>query len=248
MRQIILVSLLLLIVTWNGAGQAPDVSAPTGRPISWGKLIPNVASDQKRVWLFPWSVAHGKAWKPALAVTATVAVLVALDPADTPHFRRTSSFGRFNSIFSSNNTTLATAIVPASFYVAGLAARNSYARGTALLAGEAVADAEILTAVMKAVDRRLRPSAVPVNGDFSDTWFRGQSRSGSFPSGHTIAAFSVATVFSRRYHEHRWAPYVAYGLAGLIGFSRVSLSAHFPSDVFMGAALGYSISRFAVLR
>ena len=45
-----------------------------------------------------------------------------------------------------------------------------------------------------------------------------------------------------------WAPYAAYGLAGVIGFSRISLLSHFPSDVFMGAALGYSISRFVVLR
>ena len=55
---------------------------------------------------------------------------------------------------------------------------------------------------------------------------------GGFPSGHTIAAFSIATVFAERYHRHRWVPWTAYGLAGLIGFSRVTLQAHFPSDVF----------------
>jgi membrane-associated phospholipid phosphatase len=70
---------------------------------------------------------------------------------------------------------------------------------------------------------------------------------GSFPSGHSIAAFSVATVFARRYPTHRWLPYVAYGLAATVGFSRVSLSAHFPSDVFLGAALGVAVSRFTVL-
>ena len=68
------------------------------------------------------------------------------------------------------------------------------------------------------------------------------------PSGHTIAAFSIATVVARRYRKHRWVPFVAYGLAGVVGFSRMTLSAHFASDVFMGASLGYSISRFAVLR
>jgi len=39
-----------------------------------------------------------------------------------------------------------------------------------------------------------------------------------------------------------------YGMAALVGFSRLSLSAHFMSDVFMGGALGYTISRFTVLR
>jgi hypothetical protein len=37
-------------------------------------------------------------------------------------------------------------------------------------------------------------------------------------------------------------------VAGTIGFSRITLQAHFPAEVFLGAALGYSISRFAVLR
>jgi membrane-associated phospholipid phosphatase len=37
-------------------------------------------------------------------------------------------------------------------------------------------------------------------------------------------------------------------MAALVGFSRLTLSAHFASDVFVGAALGYSVSRFAVLQ
>jgi len=43
-------------------------------------------------------------------------------------------------------------------------------------------------------------------------------------------------------------PWVAYGLAGVVGLSRLNAQAHFPSDIFFGAALGYSVSHFAVLR
>jgi membrane-associated phospholipid phosphatase len=39
-----------------------------------------------------------------------------------------------------------------------------------------------------------------------------------------------------------------YGMASAISFSRVTSSAHFPSDVFLGAALGYTITRFEVLK
>jgi membrane-associated phospholipid phosphatase len=63
-----------------------------------------------------------------------------------------------------------------------------------------------------------------------------------------MAAFSVATIVARQYGNHRWVPYVAYGLAAVVGFSRLPLNVHFLSDVFMGGALGYSISRFTVLR
>jgi membrane-associated phospholipid phosphatase len=37
-------------------------------------------------------------------------------------------------------------------------------------------------------------------------------------------------------------------LAAAIGFSRATLSSHYLSDVFMGGALGYAVTRFTVLR
>jgi membrane-associated phospholipid phosphatase len=179
--------------------------------------------------------------------------LVASDPQTAPYFRTTRSFQGFNSAFSGRATAIGTVLAPSSLYIAGLLRKDSYAKNTALLAGEAVADSEILTTVLKDIDGRLRPAAVPPNGNFADTWFDRKGSilrgNGSFPSGHTIAAFSVATVTARRYgRQHRWVPIVAYGAAAAVGFSRITLSSHFPSDVFMGAALGYSIGRFAVLR
>jgi membrane-associated phospholipid phosphatase len=231
---------------------ASPSTAPEDREVSWKLLLPNVLHDQKTIWLFPKAVAQGRHLKPTIAVIFVTAGLVALDPHDTPYFRRTQAFTGFNKGFSGRNTALGTTIFPLSFYLAGLARKDSYAQRTALLAGEAVGDAEILTTVMKNVDRRLRPSDIPPNGDFDDTWFRGHGRlisgRGSFPSGHTIAAFSIATIFSDRYPTPRWHRWVAFGLAGLVGFSRVTLQSHFPSDVFAGAALGYVIGHYAVLR
>jgi len=142
--------------------------------------------------------------------------------------------------------------VPVTFYIAGLLDHDSYSSNTALLAGEAVFDAALVTMVLKDIDRRLTPGQVGPDGSYSDTWFQNPQRSaggfGSFPSGHTVAAFSVATVFAERYRSHRWVPWVAYGLAGVVGLSRLNVQAHFPSDIFLGAALGYSISHFVVLR
>src|SRR3984957_14408365 len=93
----------------------------------------------------------------------------------------------------------------------------------------------------------VRPAAFGPNQNFSDSWFESSGSllrgRGSMPSGHTIVAFGIATVVARRYGNHRWVPYVSYGAAALVGFSRVTLSAHFISDVFLGGALGYSIGR-----
>jgi membrane-associated phospholipid phosphatase len=211
-----------------------------------------LASDQKKIWLFPLRLARGNDLIPTGAVLGATAGLVALDPLDAPYFRRTSSFAGFNRIFTGNATVYATLAAPVSLYAAGLLRKDSKMQSTALLAAEALGDTYLVTTAMKDVDRRLQPIAIAPHGNFADTWFDNNTRyglsDGSFPSGHTIAAFSVATVVARRYGKHRWVPYVAYGLAGVVGFSRITLSAHFVSDVFMGGALGYSISRFVVLR
>ena len=233
----------------------PSSSQPppaADRPVSWKLLLPNILSDQKQIWTFPARLVHGQDWIPTAAVLGTTAGLVALDPTEASYFRRTGSYRWFNNTYTGNATLLGTVAAPFSLYVVGLARKDTKMKRTALLAGEAVADAEIITLFLKDTTARVRPAAVPPRGNYADTWFEsGGSRlrgNGSFPSGHAIAAFSVATVVARRYGSHRWVPYAAYGMAALVGFSRLSLSSHFSSDVFMGGALGYSIGRFAVLR
>jgi membrane-associated phospholipid phosphatase len=215
-------------------------------------LLPNLISDQERIWSFPARLVQGQSWISTTAVLGTTAGLVALDPTEAAYFHRTSTFHGLNNILTGNATIMGTIAAPVSLYAIGLIRKDSKMQRTALLAGEAVADAEIVTTVFKDATRRVRPAGIPAGGNFSDSWFESGGSplrgNGSFPSGHAIAAFSIATVIARRYGNHRWVPYAAYGLAAVVGFSRLSLSAHFLSDVFMGGALGYSISRFTVLR
>ncbi|WAR43783.1 phosphatase PAP2 family protein [Methylomonas rapida] len=65
----------------------------------------------------------------------------------------------------------------------------------------------------------------------------------SFPSGHTSAACMMATLVSYFF------PSVAIGLyfwAVLVGFSRVVLGVHFPTDTLIGMVLGVGIAFFAL--
>ena len=141
--------------------------------------------------------------------------------------------------------------MPAALYVVGHIRKDSYATHTSLLAGESIVDTEILAGVLKIATGRRRPYAIPNGGNYADTWFETYhpipNLNGTFPSGHTIMAFAVATVIAHRYRDHHWVPWVAYGAATLVGFSRLTQQAHFPSDVFAGAAFGYVISRYVVL-
>jgi len=67
-------------------------------------------------------------------------------------------------------------------------------------------------------------------------------------SWYKVEAFSIATIYAKRYRNPRWRVWLAYGLASVVGFSRVSQQSHFPSEVFAGAALGYAMTNYVVLK
>jgi hypothetical protein len=226
--------------------------APYRRVTSWHRLPKDFLHDQKGIWIvFPGQLAQGRHWIPTLAVAGITAGLIAADAHDMPYFgRHQQNLDDINDVFNSYLTTAEVIAVPASLMVAGYARHDDYQVDTAMLAGEAYADSAVVDLVIKAMTRRKRPSAVAPGGPYNDTFFAGgQSpfKGSSFPSGHAAGVFSVATVVASRYKHHRWVPILAYGFATAISFSRVTTASHFPSDVFLGAALGYTITRYQVL-
>lgn len=83
----------------------------------------------------------------------------------------------------------------------------------------------------KAVDRNRPYLDHPQIKNYKD--FSG----GSFPSGSTALAFSTATSLSLSYPK--WYVIVPSALyASTVGYSRLHLGAHYPSDVLAGAAIG----------
>lgn len=221
------------------------------RTVTWHSLPKDFLHDQKAIWLFPTQLARGKHWLPTVTITGVTAGLIVADPHAMPYFESHSrGLDDINDIFDSSITAAETIALPASLMAAGYVRHDDYQVATALLAGEAYADASVVDLVMKAITRRKRPSDVPVGGSYHDTFFKGGSsplKGSSFPSGHAVGVFSVATIVASRYHNHRWAPWVLYGFATAVSFSRVTTRAHFPSDVFLGAALGYTVARYQVL-
>jgi hypothetical protein len=219
--------------------------------ISWKKLPRRILRDQKDIWLFPTQLAHGHYWVPTLAVVGGTAGLIVADPKIAPYFREhAGNLDDLNDTFDGSITSAETALVPLSLLATGYVRHDPYMVNTSLLAGEAYVDSAIVDLAMKFITQRKRPSGIPPSGPFNDTFFNnGKSHfmEGSFPSGHAIGAFSIATVIANRYHHHRWVPFAVYGLATAVSLSRITTSAHFPSDVFLGASLGYAIAKFGVL-
>lgn len=62
----------------------------------------------------------------------------------------------------------------------------------------------------------------------------------SFPSGHALYAFMMATLLATWFPRYRIILYIA---AGFIAWTRIYLGVHFPTDVIVGGLLGYGITR-----
>jgi membrane-associated phospholipid phosphatase len=87
--------------------------------------------------------------------------------------------------------------------------------------------------VLKISINRTRPADRYPGEIFVSSPVHGQS----FPSGHATLAFSTATALSLEYPK--WYVIVpAYLWAGSVGYSRLYLGKHYPSDVLGGAVIG----------
>lgn len=95
---------------------------------------------------------------------------------------------------------------------------------------------------------RTRPRDFDLSsGSVWDTFVRTSQTSWgmhSFPSAHTATAVGLAMMLSALYPRGRWFFAI---LAFLVGVQRVAVSAHFPSDVFAGAAVGWLCGTACVL-
>ncbi len=78
-------------------------------------------------------------------------------------------------------------------------------------------------------------SSRPVGSEFS--FFSFDDRYNSFPSGHSADAF-VSGIFLFYLLRHSRYRVVPIGYAILMGVMRIAVSAHHPSDVVAGMAIG----------
>ncbi len=103
--------------------------------------------------------------------------------------------------------------------------------------GQRAADALIVTGAATTLLKRLTNMPRPASDDprLVKLGLAPPPDGKGFPSGHASAAFAFATVMANADRENR---YLWYGLAGMVGWSRVEVGAHHVWDVVAGAALG----------
>jgi len=72
------------------------------------------------------------------------------------------------------------------------------------------------------------------------TYGPGEILDPSFPSAHTAFSFMMATLLANRFPRYR---FVFFIIAGFIGWTRIYLGVHYPTDVVAGALLGYGVTK-----
>jgi len=99
----------------------------------------------------------------------------------------------------------------------------------------------IVTDGLKKTFQRHRPNTGDPYNTFD--WAGGPKVHESLPSANTSNAFTTATVFATMYKDKKWVPPLAYGLATLVGISRIYNNVHWASDVMVGASVGFASAK-----
>ncbi len=94
--------------------------------------------------------------------------------------------------------------------------------------------------VLKTIVGRERPGT---DNAFKFHPFNVKDKTNSFPSGHTVVSFALATSFAREI-KGTWDDLFFYSLATLTAYARMHDDRHWMSDVVFGAGMGILSARF----
>lgn len=116
-------------------------------------------------------------------------------------------------------------------YFMGVVLKNGKLKQVGMLTAATGIVSQTITEAFKVGFGRTRP-----RNSNGDPYIFGTDEK-SFFSGHASAAFGTAAVLAEVY-KGTAVPYVAYGVAGLVGYARMHAKGHYLSDVVFGALAG----------
>ncbi|MFN2578932.1 MAG: phosphatase PAP2 family protein [Pyrinomonadaceae bacterium] len=237
--------MIILAVIFSPGGARPQTpsAAPSRSPVPSTSspalekdFFKNILRDQKAIWTPPLHI-HGRDARYLVPLGLGTAALIATDQRTGDEIAESPRPLNASRIISYAGPAYAVGAVAATFYLAGRAGHNDRARETGLLGAEALIDSAIVVTAVKEITQRTRP----IGGRSRSDFFDGGS---SFPSGHSIEAWSLATIIANEYHNHAAVQIGAYGIASAVSVSRFTGRDHYLSDILVGSALGYGIGRY----
>jgi membrane-associated phospholipid phosphatase len=227
----------LMPLTDGPGGTLPD--APAAQiPVTEKGLPLAILKDQVAIWTSPVRIrAHDLIW--LLPLGAATGVTLATDTDAMRDLSRNPGFNK-DSVNASNALLGGEIAIPVTLYGVGLFKGDVHARETGILSGEALADSVVLDQVTKIIFRRERPLYNNAAGDFFSS---NAGSNNSFPSSHSMLAWTIAGVTAGEYPS-KWVQLGAYSLASSVSLMRVLGQEHFPTDVLVGGAAGWLVGHY----
>jgi hypothetical protein len=199
----------------------------------------NLLKDQGAIWSSPARVRDSNL---RYLVPLGLAVTLTITTDHQVMSEKVSQDKSFNdkNTKASNVLLAPFAAAPVVMFAAGHMAHNAHARETSILTGEAMVDSLAVEQGMKLIFLRERPGVDGSRGKFFQT---SVGVDGSFPSNHSMLAWSSAAVLADEYPS-RLKTLMFYGAATGVSITRVLGQQHFPSDVLVGSAFGWMIGHY----
>jgi membrane-associated phospholipid phosphatase len=121
-------------------------------------------------------------------------------------------------------------------WIWGIKSDHPHAKETGVLELETLVNTFLIYTPMQLLAARQRPGEGNGNGDF----WKHHNINTSFPGGHAMFTFAMATVVSHEYPQ-KWVQALAYSAATIVTVTRFMARDHWSSDMFAGSALGIGI-------
>jgi PAP2 superfamily protein len=245
--RIVLAVLLAAVIGGSPCGRAasPDAALPDAPNAQAAsdltiRAVPlNVIRDQGIIWTSPFHL-RGRDLKVVIPLALATGAAIATDK------RALHDVISLDPAFNNDNTDASNAMIggfiaaPVMLYGVGHFSGNEHARETGVLGAEALLDGVVVEQGMKLIVWRERPYQDSGRGKFFQTSVGVDS---SFPSSHSVLAWSEAAVLAGEY-KNRWAQVAVYTGAAGISFTRIMGQQHFPSDVLVGSAAGWLVGHY----
>jgi membrane-associated phospholipid phosphatase len=200
-----------------------------------------IFQDQKAIWTSPFHTSKKNAKWWVIFGTATAA-FIATDQWSVKQLPNSDIQVSLSKWGSRSGAAYTLIPISAGFYFIGTAQHEDRFRETGLIGFEALIDSNITVEALKLVADRARPFEGNGKGRFesspSSRW------KSSFPSGHAVNAWAMASVVAHQYPRPRIIPIIVYGLASTVVVARVGARQHFPGDIVAGSAVGWFIGDF----
>ena len=156
---------------------------------------------------------------------------------------RTEDWDNISDVVSAVGHPLTTLGISAALWGVGQQQNDKYLTETGILAFRAVALSQVGTLTGKILFGRARPSTTGDAYSFEPLTLDDDDQ--SLPSAHTAGAFALASVLAKR-STKQYSPYLYYGLAALVGLSRIDQDKHWLSDVVMSGLIGELSARLVL--